>query len=95
MLLLLVFESLSLSLSVALGIKASLKNALYMSFLAKQKANKNRISLHSYLHYFLAFPISKSKHAAYANISLVAFLFNLSTFSWLSFGQLRVVASNT
>ena len=79
MLLLLVFESLSLSLSVALGIRASLKNTLHV-IMAKQKANKNRISLHSYLHYLLAFPISKSEHA-YANISLVAFLFSLGTLS--------------
>ena len=94
MLLLLVFESLSLSLSVALGVRASLKECSLHVIMAKQKANKNRISLHSYLHCLLAFPISKSEHA-YANISLVAFLFSLDTLSWLFFGQLRVVASNT
>ena len=93
MLLLLVFESLSLDLSVAIGIRASLKNALYMSFWPNQKPIKTG-SLHSYLHYLLAFPISKSEHA-YANISLAAFLFSLGTLSWLFFGQLRVVASNT
>ena len=40
MLLLLVFESLSLDLSVAIGIRASLKNALYMSFWPNQKPIK-------------------------------------------------------